>query len=67
MRGRFWAPLFLTALLLCGRPVGAGDPQQVAEDEKTLKAAKLATDDKSLLEFFRNRTLDDRWILSMVS
>jgi HEAT repeat protein len=59
MRGRFWAPLFLTALLVCGRPAGAGDSQQVAEDEKTLKAAKVATDEKSLLEFFRNRTLDE--------
>jgi HEAT repeat protein len=59
MRGRFWAPLFLTALLLGGRPAGAGDPKQAAADEQTLKAAKIATDDKSLLQFFRNRTLDE--------
>jgi hypothetical protein len=59
MRGRFWAPLLLTALLLCGRPAGADDPKQAAEDEQTLKAAKVGTDDKSLLQFFRNRTLDE--------
>jgi HEAT repeat protein len=58
MRGRFWPLLLATALPLCPA-AGAGDPRQTAGDEQTLKAAKIDTDDKSLLQFFRNRTLDE--------
>jgi HEAT repeat protein len=58
MRGRFWPLLLATALPLCPA-AGAGDPKQTAGDEQALKAAKVDTDDKSLLQFFRNRTLDE--------
>lgn len=58
MRGRFWPLLLATALPWCPA-AGAGDPKQTAGDEQTLKAAKIDADDKSLLQFFRSRTLDE--------
>jgi HEAT repeat protein len=40
-------------------PAKPGEPSQPSADESILKTAKLATDDKALLDFFRQRTLTD--------
>jgi HEAT repeat protein len=45
--------------LALGRPASAADADQLAEDEQRLKAVKLGTDGKSLLEFLRTRTRPD--------
>ncbi|MCI0460705.1 MAG: HEAT repeat domain-containing protein [Gemmataceae bacterium] len=48
-----------TGLLLLGCAAGAADPNPVVVDERTLKAAGLATEGPDLLDFFRKRTLTD--------
>jgi hypothetical protein len=40
-----------------GKPT---EPSQLTTDEETLKTAKLASDGKTLLDFFRGRTLTDK-------
>lgn len=49
----------LACALLLGCFAGAADPNPVAADERTLKAAGLGSDGPDLLEFFRKRTLTD--------
>src|SRR5262245_2056084 len=49
---------FCLLVVLTGAPVAA-ERDPVLEDEKTLKAAGLATDDKALVQFFRERTPKD--------
>src|SRR5260221_13575035 len=50
----FLAFLVAAGAALCSK---AGDSQPGAVDEEVLKDAGLGTDNKSLLEFFRRRTL----------
>src|SRR5262249_35235141 len=51
-----WIP---ACSLLLGCAAEAADPNPVAADEQTLKAAGVGTTEPELLEFFRKRTLTD--------
>jgi HEAT repeat protein len=55
MTSRCLAPLFATVLLFVPA-AGAQHPE--SSDERLLRDARQATDDASLLDFFRKRTLD---------
>lgn len=59
MARRVYLLLTVSLVLACARPAAADDPGQVKLDEKRLQNANLKHDDKSLLEFFRHRTLTD--------
>ena len=59
MRWNHLAPGLAFALLFSSRPLLADEPSPAAQDEKTLKEARVAVDGPGLLEFFRKRTLSN--------
>lgn len=67
LRSRF-ALCFLAGLLLAALPLTAAGPDTNADDERTLRQAKVALDGPSLLAFFRSRTLqaDDEQIKDLI-
>src|SRR5437660_7275317 len=57
-----WMPclvLFAACLGLRGAAAPAAEAASAADDERTLRAARVGTDGPALLEFFRKRTVND--------
>src|SRR5262249_46961069 len=55
----WWSLPGCFALLVLGMTRGAESNAELAEDEKTLHTARVATDGPALLAYFRERTLSD--------